>query len=158
MECTGLGEADFGDLGTFFSTTVDGDVFEEPDEFLRGIGAQTGPDGPRYVRPCAAANQLRFLFGKYVRPDGGARRDWLEEKAALSGRRYVDPKPVLDAARRHGYLERDSVRKRYIRCRGDQYSDMIGLVSKLQVTPKLRLLLGDVCREQGCNHVLHIET
>lgn len=158
MGCTGLGEADFGDLSTFFSATVDSGAFEEPDEFLRGIGAETGPDGPRYVRPCAAANQLRFLFGKYVRPDGGARRDWLDEKAALSGRRYVDPKPVLDAARRHGYLERDSVRKRYIRSRGDQYSDMIGLVSKLQVTPKLRLLLADVCREQGCNHVLHIET
>ena len=155
--CEGVGSADFGDLSTFFSATVNGDSFEEPDEFLRAIGARTGSEAPRYVRPCAAANQLRFLFGKYVYPDGSARRNWLDEKGALAGRRYVDPKTVLDAARRHGYLEWDHVRKRYTRTRGDQYSDMIGLVSNLQIAPRLRVLLADVCTEPGCNHVLELE-
>lgn len=152
--CGGLDKADFGDLSTFFSVTVDRDAFEEPDEFLRGIGVPTGPESPRYIRPCAAANQVRFLFSKYVHPDGIARRNWLDEKAALSGRRYVDPRTVIDAARRHGYLDWDSSRRRYVRTAGDQYSDMVGLVTKLQITPRLRLLLSDVCTRPGCNHVL----
>jgi hypothetical protein len=60
----------------------------------------------------------------------------------------------VDAARRHGYLEWDPVRKRYTRSVGEQYSEMIGLVSKMQITPRLRLLLSDVCSQPGCSHVL----
>jgi Pentapeptide repeats (9 copies) len=155
--CDSLDKADFGDLSTFFSATVDAGRFEEPGDFLRGIGMPTGPAGPRFIRPCEAANQVRFLFSKYVRPDGIARRNWLDEKGALAGRRYVDPKMVLDAARRHGYLEWEPVRRRYIRSPGDEYSDMIALVSKLQITPRLRMLLSDVCTKPGCNHVLEVE-
>ena len=155
--CSGLEKADFGDLSTFFSATVNGISLDETDEFLRGVGVPEGSEGPRFIRPCAAASQLRFLFSKYVRPDGIARRNWLDERGALAGRRYVDPKTVVDAARRHGYLEWDPVRKRYARTGGDQYSDMIGLVSKMQITPRLRLLLSDVCSQPGCNHVLTTE-
>jgi hypothetical protein len=156
-ECEGVGTADFGDLSTFFSATVNGETFEEPDEFLRAIGIRTGPEGPRYIQPCDAANQVRFLFGKYVRPDGVARRDWLDEKAALAGKRYIDPKRALDAACHHGYLTREPDRRRYTRSRGDQYSDMIGLVSKLQITPRLRHMLVDLCDVQGCNHILNVD-
>ena len=156
-ECEGVGTADFGDLSTFFSATVNGETFEEPDEFLRAIGIRTGPEGPRYIQPCDAANQVRFLFGKYVRSDGVARRDWLDEKGALAGKRYIDPKRALDAACHHGYLTRESDRKRYTRSRGDQYSDMIGLVSKLQITPRLRHMLVDICDVQGCNHILNVD-
>jgi Pentapeptide repeats (9 copies) len=155
-ECTGLDEIDFGDLSTFFSGSVDGKMFEEPDGFLLASGAARAPGVSRYVQPCAAANQLRFLFGKYVRPDGAPRRDWLDEKAVVAGRRFVDPKPVVEAARRYGYLEWDSSRKRYLRSRGDSYSDMVGLVSKLQITPKIRLLLSDVCNQQSCSHLLEV--
>ena len=156
-ECAGLDKADFGDLSTFFSATVDAYRFEEPDEFLHGIGMPTGPAGPRFIRPCAAANQVRFLFSKYVRPDGIAKRNWVDEKGALAGRRYADPKIVVEAARRHGYLDWDPVRRRYNRSAGDAYSDMIGLVSKLQISPRLRVLLSDVCTQPGCNHVLEVE-
>lgn len=128
--CTGLDSADFGDLSTFFSAVVDGDGLDEPDQFLRAAGVAIGSDGPRYIRPCRAARQLRFLFSKYVRPDGIARRNWLDERGAAAGRRYIDPRTVLDAARRYGYLEWDPVRKRYTRSVGEQYSEMIGLVSK----------------------------
>ena len=153
--CTGLERADFGDLSTFFSAVVDG---------TRVRGARPVPALCRRARRdrtaratsgrASAANQLRFLFSKYVRPDGIARRNWLDERAALAGRRYIDPKSVVDAARRHGYLEWDPVRKRYTRSSGEQYSEMIGLVNKMQITPRLRLLLSDVCSQPGCNHVL----
>jgi Pentapeptide repeats (8 copies) len=152
--CTGLERADFGDLSTFFSAVVDGHGIEEPDQFLRSVGVLPGPANSRYVKPCGAARQLRFLFSKYVRPDGIARRNWLDERGALAGRRYMDPKSVVDAARRHGYIEWDPVRKRYTRSVGEQYSEMIGLVSKMQITPRLRLLLSDVCSQTGCSHVL----
>ena len=155
--CSGVSEIEFGDLSTFFSASINGGTHEEPDGFLRAGGVAGASGGPRYVRPCAAANQLRFLFSKYVRPDGVARRDWVDEKAVLSGKRHVDPGPVVDAARRHGYLDWDALRKRYVRSRGDDYSDMVGLVSKLQITPKIRLLLADVCRQQSCSHLLEID-
>jgi hypothetical protein len=155
--CRGVADIDFGDLSTFFSATVDGQTFEEPEEFLLAIGALITSGGPRYVRPCAAASQLRFLFGKYVRPDGVARRDWLDEKGALAGRRYLDPKPIIDAARRYGYVEWDPARKRYLRTRGDHYSDMVALVSKLQISPLIGRLLSEVCRQEGCSHLLEIE-
>jgi hypothetical protein len=50
-----------------------------------------------------------------------------------------------------------SVRKRYTRSGGEQYSDMIGLVSKMQIAPRLGLLLSDVCSQPGCTHVLTVE-
>ena len=80
--CSGLEKADFGDLSTFFSATVNGISLDETDEFLRGVGVPEGSEGPRFIRPCAAASQLRFLFSKYVRPDGIARRNWLDERGA----------------------------------------------------------------------------
>jgi hypothetical protein len=113
-----------------FSAEVDSDRIDEPDQFLTAIGVEAGPEGPRYIRPCRAANQLRFLFSKYVRPDGIARRNWLDERAAIAGRCYTDPKTVVEAARRHGYLKWDTIRKRYTRTGDEQYSDMIGLVSR----------------------------
>jgi hypothetical protein len=64
---------------------------------------------------------------------------------------------VVEAARRHGYLEWDPARKRYTRSGGEQYSDMIGLVSKMQIAPRLGLLLSDVCSQPGCTHVLTVE-
>jgi hypothetical protein len=155
--CTGLATVDFGDLSAFFSAVVNGDSVDEPDEFLTAIGVARGPEGPRYIQPCDAAKQLRFLFSKYVQPDGIARRTWLDERAAIAGRRYTDPRTVVEAARRHGYLEWDPVRKRYNRSIGEQYSEMIGLVSKMQVSPRLNLLLSDVCSRSGCNHVLTVE-
>jgi hypothetical protein len=155
--CTGLDTVDFGDLSAFYGVTVDGHLLEEPGQFLTVIGVARGPEGPRYIRPCRAAKQLRWLFSKYVRPDGIARRNWLDERSAVAGRRLVDPKTVVEAARRHGYLEWDPTRKRYIRSGGEQYTDMIGLVTKMQITPRLNLLLSDVCSQRGCNHVLTVE-
>jgi len=34
---------------------------------------------------------------------------------------------------------------------------MVGLVSKLQLSTKMRLLLADVCRQPGCRHVLDVD-
>jgi uncharacterized protein YjbI with pentapeptide repeats len=157
-ECINLGEAELGDLSTFFSVVVGKGQIEEPDDFLATIGVRAAEGPPtRYVRPCAAASQLRFLFSKFIRPDGAARRDWLDERAVLAGRRYMDPGPVVAAARRHGYLELDPARHRYQRSRGDDYSEMVGLVSKLQLSAKMRMMLAEVCREPGCRHVLDLQ-
>jgi hypothetical protein len=49
LACRSLESADFGDLSTFFTAIVDAEDFEEPDEFLRAIGADRRPDAPRYV-------------------------------------------------------------------------------------------------------------
>jgi hypothetical protein len=98
---------------------ADGDALDEPDQFVRAFGVATGSGGRLYIRPCGAAKQRRVLFSKYVRPDCIARRNWLDGRGAVAGRRYIDPKTVLEAARRHGYLEWDPVRERYTRSGGE---------------------------------------
>jgi hypothetical protein len=155
-DCRNSRSVEFGDLSSFFSALVDGTLLEGPEDFVSALGVTSATESRRFVQPCPSAQQLRFLFAKYVRPDGGARRDWLDEKSLLSGKRYVDPGPVLEAAKKHGYLEWDSARHRYVRSRGDEYSDMVGLVSKLLITPRLRVVLAEICRTPGCRHVLEV--
>lgn len=156
-DCRGVESVEFGDLSTFFSAVLNVVHVEDSAEWVRVTGAGESQPHGRYVRPCAAASQVRFVFSKFIRADGVARRDWLDEKAVLSGRRFVDPAPVVEGARRHGYLDWDGARGRYQRSRGVEYSEMVNLVAKLQLTPKLRLLLSEVCKAPGCRHLLEVE-
>lgn len=155
-ECSGIATADFGDMSSFFSAVVDKQRVEDTQVFMQMTGVGGTGSANRAVRACDAANQLRFLFSKFIRPDGGPRRDWLDEKALLSGKRYTDPGSVLTAAVRHGFVYPDPGRARFVRSRGDDYSQMVGLVSKLQLSAKIRGLLAEVCRQPGCHHVLEV--
>lgn len=110
---------------------------------------------PPLVEPCASAQQLRLLFGKFVYPNGVARRAVLPERACLSGKEYYDRKQTLDAALRHGYLieEAERYRERICRCEGDRYQELVDYVKNLAVSSGLERLLNDLCPDRGCSHI-----
>ncbi len=157
---TGCGEslsrANFGTLVGFVSARVDSEeLIDSVDDFLPRIGR--GREGAEQVLgPCPTAMQLRVLFLKFIRPNGQARRDWLDDKAVLAGRRYVDPGVVVNAAEHAGFLIRASGRARYERARGELYADMVGFVRALQITTSIRSLLQDTCRIPSCAHIAEL--
>src|SRR5215216_4979826 len=91
-----------------------------------------------------------------VRPDGQARRDWLDQKAVVAGRRFVNPKDVVDGAVTVGFLTYDPKRKRYDRTRSQLYADMVGFAKSLQITPAVSSLLQEACTIQNCSHLIEI--
>jgi hypothetical protein len=148
-----LAEALFGDLTGFVSVEIDsGPAIEDVADFVRLLHLD-GRANRTFVGPCPTALQLRFLFLKFVRPDGHYRRDSLDEKGLLSGRRFVDPGSVVNGAVRAGFLE-PVARHRYERTRSQLYADMVGFAQNLRVTPAIRALLEETCRVDGCSHIV----
>ena len=103
--------------------------------------------------PCDTAEQLKVLFGKFVRPDGRGRRDDCQEKDLNRGRRYIlRPEMITTAAIKYLYLSRSNPNK-YRRADGDRYGEMVEFVKQFQLSPGLRFLLDDVCDIEECPHV-----
>lgn len=144
--------ADVGDLSTFYSIRIgSGEVIADLEEAQQWFAKRTARR-VESVGPCAAAKQLRHMFGKYVYPTGEARRSSLDSKAIVSGTRYVtDPEELVEALRRHGYLV--GTLGGYDRPGGDKYSDMVAYSKMLSLPPGLIRVLNDVCEEEGCEHV-----
>jgi hypothetical protein len=97
--------------------------------------------------------QLRFLFGKFIRPNGQGKRLWLDLRGVLAGRKYDDPEETLTAAIKFGYLLKDSSRDRVFRTEGDAYAEMVGYVTDMRISPGLHEILAETCRVEGCIHV-----
>ena len=149
-----LAAADFGDLAGFVSVDIDSrPAIDDVADFVRLLQPNRRA-AYAFVGPCPTALQLRFLFLKFVRPDGHYRRDSLDEKGLLSGRRIVDPATVINGAVRAGFLTVITKRHRYERTHNQLYADMVGFAQNLRVTPAIRALLEDTCRVEGCAHVV----
>lgn len=148
-----LAGAEVGTLSRFFSMRVDrAGIVRTPALAGSWFEERTRVSGP-VVDPCEAALQLRHLFHKFVRPDGTARRSWLDRKALDRGTRFADPALTSDAAVQYGYLVPDQARERVERPTGEAYSEMIAFAKDLTLSPGLRSLLDDTCNREGCPHV-----
>lgn len=143
--------ADFGQLNRFYSIVAHERELKEHRAAKRWIDAITGVTRSA-VDPCQAAMQLRHLVGKFVRPDGMARRSHLDERGAVAGRRLLDPKQTLAAAIRHGYFTTDHL-GRIHRPEGDRYAELIRYVTRLDLSSGIRQVLADTCEERDCIHV-----
>lgn len=147
--------ADFGDLSRCHSIRVDDRVLvgvSEVRAWLEQMRAAATVAGA----PCPTAQQLRHLFMKFVRPDGSARRSWLDERALQRGRRFsgaADMDELVDAVTRHGYLVLKTERPLVERPGGDRYSEIVQYVKDLTMSEGLRALLDDTCPSPGCTHV-----
>jgi hypothetical protein len=148
-----LAHADFGDLSGFVSVQIDSRTVDSAEQFARLL-AGAGGRSHQVIGPCATAQQLRALFLKFVRPNGQARRDWLDTRAVLAGKRYTDPSKVLNAAVHAGFLAYGTGRARYERTHSELYADMVGFAKNLRMTPSIRTLLTDTCRVDGCGHAV----
>jgi len=100
-----------------------------------------------------AVSEYRGLFSKFVRPNGQARRSWLDRRGTLAGRKIHDPQAILTSTIRFRYLIQDSARDRIVRPEGDLYAEMVNYVKDLTLTRGLRALLSEACERPGCVHV-----
>lgn len=149
-----LGGATFGDMERVYSLKTErGKLETEQRAIGRWLLDRTGSQ-PLLVEPCVSAQQLRLLFGKFVYPNGVARRAMVPKRACLSGKEYYDRTQTLDAALRHWYLveEAERYRERICRCEGDRYQELVDYVKNLTVSPGLERLLNDLCPNKDCPH------
>jgi hypothetical protein len=145
--------AKVGSLTRFYSLRVRRETISDQDKASRWFEQRIGAP-VRVVQPCPAALQVRHLFGKFIRPNGQARRDWLDMKGVSSGKRYITkPEEAVEASVRYGYLIKEEGRNRLNRPTGDNYSEMVSFVKDLRLAPGLRSLLDEVCDREGCQHV-----
>ena len=107
------------------------------------------------VLPCSAAEQLRHLFGKYIRPDGTARRKWVGSDAINRGSRYLQrPERAVEAAARAEYLTFERAFDRYRRADAPKYSEMVEFVKRSEASADIRFLLDEICGETSCPHIV----
>jgi hypothetical protein len=147
--------ATFGNMERVYSLIDERGKLQTEQRFIgKWLHDHTGKRPP-LAEPCAAAKQLRILFGKFIYPNGMARCAMLNKRACLSGKEYHDREETLDAALRHLYLfeEAERYRERICRCEGDRYQELIGYVKNLSVSPGLERLLNDLCPKKGCSHI-----
>lgn len=146
-----LPHAQFGDLARFVSVRLDRKTVDSVDAFVKLIVHQGGH--ARSAGPCATAQQLTGLFLKFVRPNGQARRDWLDTRAVLAGKRHIgDPSVVVNAAVHGGFISPGSGRARYERTHSELYADMVAYVRDQRMAPSITALLAEICREPNCTH------
>ena len=129
--------ASFGDMNTVHSIRVDSRRgsrnLNEPRAAIDWLRERVNVDVSESADelPCLAAEQLRHLFGKYIRPDGTARRKWVSSDAINRGSRYIQkPDQAVEAAVRAEYLTFERAFDRYRRADGRKYSEMVEFVKR----------------------------
>ena len=143
---------EFGEMHRFHSAYV-GDRFVDDAAELGGAAGESSDRSGQATPACAAARQLRQIFGKFVEETGRGRRKHLDKRAVLRGKHIVSYRQdILDEAIRAGYL-RDTARERIRRAEDDQYSEMVKFRTDLQMSSGIRALLNETCKEPGCSHV-----
>lgn len=148
--------AEIGDLSRFYSMKVRRDsrelLLSDYTAAGKWFNGHTRRQ-PKTVDPCTAALQLRHLFGKFVHPNGSARRSKLDERGALAGKQFDNPASILDAAIRYGYLVRQKSRHTVERPDGSRYSELVAYMVNLSLSHGISGLLSDVCSRSGCEHL-----
>jgi len=152
-----LEHADFGsDLSRISSIWRGGQLIENPDQVREWISRRTGTEIPR-ASTCPSALQVLHLFSKFISPLGEGRRDELNERGMLAGRRVPGAPTIAEcihAAVREGYISGPDYRHRYRRAQGDKYAEMVDFVRTNAVSSGLGRLMSSLCSRSGCLHRL----
>ena len=153
-------EANWGDMNTVHSIRVDsrGGIrnIGQPKAAVKWLRdrIKTTSTAPADELPCAAAEQLRHLFGKFIRPDGTVKRKWIGTEAIKRGRKYIQkPREALEAAVGAGYLTYQKWGDRYNRPETSKYAEMVEFFKNLEPSPEIRYLLDEICGNANCAHV-----
>lgn len=144
----------FGKMHRFHSAYI-GERFVDDIADLHEFVGESRDEIGQAPLACPTARQLRQIFGKFVEEDGRGRRKHLDKRGVLRGR-HVVPLPhrqdILDEAIRAGYLS-EIERERIQRAGDDLYSEMRSFRMHLQMSPGIRALLNETCKEPDCPHV-----
>ena len=154
-EQKGLTDASFGDMNRIHSLRTErGRMLTDVKSISRWIHDRTGAE-IELPEPCAYAKQLRVLFGKFVDPNGKARRAMIVKRSALSGKRFADPERTLNVAIANSYVHEEAARfrDRIKRGDGDKYREMVDYTKDLAMTLGIRRVLNRLCADTRCPHV-----
>ena len=157
--------ANFGDMNTVHSIRVDGRSglrnLSQPKAAIKWLREHTDADGADSTDrlPCPAAEQLRHLFGKYIRPDGTPRRTWIGADVINRGSRHIPkPKQAIEAATKAKYLTLERApgkyRDKYWRAEAPKYSEMVEFVKRSEASGDIRFLLYEICGDTSCPHIV----
>ena len=149
-----LNGASFGEMERFHSLyDKSGKIIADHSAAKRWVEEHTGIPSDM-IEPCDAAKQLRYLFGKFIHPNGLPKRAMLDRRAVLTGKNFYDREAILEATIKQGYLiGEERYRDRLKRADGDPYSEMTQFVKSLTLSEGLRNLLDNVCSTEKCSHV-----
>lgn len=152
-----LRDATFGDRSRVESLSDGWRRFEDGRAIEQWLFHATGIDVLR-TDPCPNAQQVRFLFRKFVRPTGEQRkgRDDLPRKALLRGKRFPGAESLEDcvsAAVSAGFLV-EGQRDRLRRAEGDRLEEMAQLVTDDRISDGIARLIARLCRRPNCRHRL----
>lgn len=143
----------FSGMQRFYSAYV-GQQFVDDIVELKKILGQDADGEMDTLSTCAAARQLRLLFGKYVTETGRGRRKDLPVRALMRGSHLVpNLEEIIDEAVRSGYLEEGQFRGRLQRPEDESYSEIVAFRTELKLSPGLKALLDETCEDTGCAHV-----
>ena len=153
-----LSNARFGTLNRIESITFGTTNIHDNGEIKERLFRETGAVVEVLADPCPTALQIVRLLGKFVTPLGRARRDRLDERGLLAGRR-VTGAASLEACVRElvqaGYLTGPDFRHRYVRCGGDGYRDIVMAVKDGTLSDGIGTVVGRLCHRAGCLHQVH---
>ena len=147
-----LSSAHFGEMHKYYSSHVGNEFLDTVGKFRAliegpGLEAKTEP-------ACDAARQLRHLFGKFVEETGRGRRKDLPKRALLRGVQIVSNRDeILEEAIRARYLIEVPNREKISRAQDESYSELVRFRTDLQMSPGIRALLDDTCKDAVCAHV-----
>ena len=147
-------DANFGDGGRIQSVIVEGKLLEsmaDVREWLTRDAARVEP----LPDPCPTGLQIRHLLGKFVDRLGNARRDQLEERGLVAGKRFpgaARTEDCVQALTSEGYFVGPDFRNRFRRAEGDRYAEIIAFVRDGRVSDGLGRVVAALCRRQGCLH------
>ena len=153
-----LGDARFGNVNRIESISFGTTIIHENAAIRQRLFKETGMALEVLTDPCPTALQVVRLLSKFVTPLGRARRDRLDEKGLLAGRRVAGAASLEACVRelvQFGYLSGPDFRRRYARCAGDAYREIVMAVKDGTLSDGMGTVIGRLCRRAGCLHQVH---
>lgn len=157
LDCD-LTNAQFGSANRIDSIGFGKTFISENAAIRSRLYRETGTELEVLTDPCPTALQIKQIFGKFVTPQGKARRDRLGERGLLGGRRVsgaASSNACIHELTQAGYLIGPDVRRRYARGAGDAYREIVLVVKDGTLSEGLSVVIGRLCHRPGCLHQVH---
>ena len=123
-----------------------GRYIDEPSKIVEILtGAKVPPK--EGVETCPTTKQVAYLFSKFVRPNGQYRRDSMDMKVFLLGRRFEgapDNETILDVLCSHHYLNQRLKPKPGVSRNGEKLGEIVDLVTGKRISPGLKAVIAEL--------------
>ncbi|HLI63018.1 MAG TPA: pentapeptide repeat-containing protein [Terriglobales bacterium] len=150
----GLQGARFGEGEGFESIILDPNRLIEDHKLFQKWQAEVSGAPIQELSACPTTLQLLHLFRKFVHVNGQARRDSLDGRGIVRGKRYAGAPSYEDCVQSScdmGFLVRNDLGG-FDRPAGPLYAEMVAFVRDGALSSSLRNLLATLCQRPSCAH------